>query len=226
MGQSVSDTGRPGQKWWKTGFATSLLLFLWLLLTIRARFNAVYSTCSVYSVILIFYFYWSCRSMIINVPAIGKINTAWFKKMDSFLYVYISWTIHGIWMTYITFVRRDPKVWNITPRALVFCTAVQQRQLRTKLAARQHKIFCVCEFIKTESATAVQRAFRLRFNIHPPTRKSICRWNNQFEQIGCLCKGKPVERAENLEYRNQLSGVCWGAVYSSIGAIFLNHSVY
>jgi len=31
----------------------------------------------------------------------------------------------------------------------------------------QHKIFCVREFIKTESATAVQRAFLLRFNIQP-----------------------------------------------------------
>ena len=54
----------------------------------------------------------------------------------------------------------------------------------------QHKIFFFREFIKTESATAVQRAFRLRFNIQPPTRYSICRWNHQFEQIGCLCKGK------------------------------------
>ena len=41
----------------------------------------------------------------------------------------------------------------------------------------QHKIFCVREFIKTESATAVQCAFHLRFNIQPPTRNSICRWN-------------------------------------------------
>ena len=105
----------------------------------------------------------------------------------------------------------------------------------------QHKIFCLREFIKTELATAVQRAFRLRFNIQLPTRKRICRWNHKFEQIGCLYKGKapahhvyqrrtwdefkrvlsvaqasqPVERAENLEYRNQLSGLCWGAVYSS-----------
>jgi len=46
------------------------------------------------------------------------------------------------------------------------------------MATMQHKIFCVREFIKTESA--VQRAFRLRFNIQPPTRKSICRWNHQF----------------------------------------------
>jgi hypothetical protein len=45
----------------------------------------------------------------------------------------------------------------------------------------QHKIFGVREFIKTESATAVQRAFHLRSNIQPPTRKSICHWNHQFE---------------------------------------------
>jgi len=96
----------------------------------------------------------------------------------------------------------------------------------------QYKIFCVCEFIKIELATAVQRAFRLCFNIQPPTRKSICRWDHQFEQIGCLYKGKssgqlrvseertwdefkrvlsvahasqPVERAENLKYRNRLT---------------------
>jgi hypothetical protein len=58
------------------------------------------------------------------------------------------------------------------------------------MATMQHKIFYVREFIKTESATVLQRAFRLRFNIQPPMRKSICRWNHQFEQIGCLCKGK------------------------------------
>jgi len=55
-------------------------------------------------------------------------------------------------------------------------------------------IFCVREFIKTESATAVQRAFRLHFNIQPPTKKSICRWNHKFEQLVCLCKGKSSGR--------------------------------
>jgi len=50
------------------------------------------------------------------------------------------------------------------------------------MATMQHKIFYVREFIKTASATAVHRAFRLRFNIR--------RWNHQFEQIGCLCKDK------------------------------------
>jgi len=62
------------------------------------------------------------------------------------------------------------------------------------MATVQQKIFCVREFIKTESPTAVQRAFRLRFNIKPPTRKGICRWNHQFEQIGCLCKSKSSGR--------------------------------
>ena len=46
--------------------------------------------------------------------------TAWFKKMDSISYVYISWTIHGMWMIYeyITFERGGPKFSNTTARAL------------------------------------------------------------------------------------------------------------
>jgi len=47
-----------------------------------------------------------------------KQNTVWFKKMDSILYVYISLTIHGIWMIYITFERGGPKFSNTTARAL------------------------------------------------------------------------------------------------------------
>jgi len=62
--------------------------------------------------------------------------------------------------------------------------------VKNKMATKQHKNFCVREFIKTESATAVQRAFRLRFNIQPPTRKNICHLNHQFEEKGCLCKSK------------------------------------
>jgi len=67
------------------------------------------------------------------------------------------------------------------------------------MAIMQHKIFCVREFNKTESPTAVHRVFRLRFNIQPPTRKSICRWNHQFEQIGCLCKCKSSGRTRVSE---------------------------
>ena len=42
----------------------------------------------------------------------------WLKKMDSISYVYIFWTIHGMWMIYITFERWGPKFSNTTARAL------------------------------------------------------------------------------------------------------------
>ena len=46
------------------------------------------------------------------------IHPAWFKKMDSISYVYISWTIHGMWMIYITSERGGPKFSNTIARAL------------------------------------------------------------------------------------------------------------
>ena len=47
-----------------------------------------------------------------------KHDTASFKKMDSISYVNISWTIHGMWMIYITFERGGPKFSNTTARGL------------------------------------------------------------------------------------------------------------
>ena len=55
--------------WWIIDLTSFLLLFLWLLLTISAlmfTLNVVYSTYSTCSVILMFYFYWSHRSIINN----------------------------------------------------------------------------------------------------------------------------------------------------------------
>jgi len=66
--------------------------------------------------------------------------------------------------------------------------------VESKMATKQHKIFCFREFIKTDSPTVVQRAFRLRFNIQPSTRKSVCRWTHEFEQIDRLCKGESSGR--------------------------------
>ena len=131
--------------------------------------------------------------------------------------------------------------------------------VESKMATMQHKIFCVREFIKTESATAVQRAFRLRFNIQPPNEeehlslespvwanRAVCvkakapadhvyqrrRWDEFKRVLSVAHASQPVERAGNLEYRNQLSGVCWGAVYCSSHkdlrseSTCLNHAVY
>ena len=110
--------------------------------------------------------------------------------MDPISYV---WTTHDIWMIYITFEREGPYFQILllerSPRAPHAAASIE-----SKMATMQHKIFYFRELIKTESATAVQRVFRLRLNIQHPTRKSICRWNHQFEQIGCLCKGKSSGR--------------------------------
>ena len=41
-----------------------------------------------------------------------------FKKMDTISYGYISWTMHGMWMIYITFERGGTKFSNTTATAL------------------------------------------------------------------------------------------------------------
>jgi len=64
------------------------------------------------------------------------------------------------------------------------------------MATMQHKIFCV-----------YQRRM----------------WDEFKRVLSIAHASQPVERAENLENRNQLSGVCWGAVYCSTESIFLNH---
>jgi len=55
-----------------------------------------------------------------------------------------------------------------------FCAFVSSLKLSRRL-------LCTARFV-----------FVSTFNL--PTRKSICRWNHQFEQIGCLCKGKSSGR--------------------------------
>ena len=58
------------------------------------------------------------------------------------------------------------------------------------MASPQQKAFCVLEVAKTNSVVTVQRAFRRRFDVNPPSPKNIRRWFRQFQESGCLCKGK------------------------------------
>jgi len=94
-------------------------------------------------------------------------------------------------VNYTGYVNDLHNISNTTARALAECSsgaAVQQRHLRVKWLLCSTIFFAfVCKFIKTESPTAVQRAFRLRFNIQPPTRNSIYRWNHQFEKKKAVC---------------------------------------
>jgi len=50
-------------------------------------------------------------------------------------------------------------------------------------------------------------------------------WDEFKTVLSVAHANKPVERAENVEYRNELSDMCWGTVYCSIESIILNHPV-
>ena len=71
------------------------------------------------------------------------------------------------------------------------------------MSTEQQKAFCVLRFEKCESVITVQRDFRRKFNIEPPTAQSIRRWHKTFQETGCLCKGKssgrPRTSDENVE---------------------------
>jgi transposase len=62
------------------------------------------------------------------------------------------------------------------------------------MATAQQKAFCVLKFSTCESVVTVQREFRRRYGTEPPGAQSIRRWYRQFEETGCLCKGKSAGR--------------------------------
>lgn len=67
------------------------------------------------------------------------------------------------------------------------------------MASGEQKAFCVLQFAKTESVITVQRAYRIRFGCAPPSDNNIRRWYHQFEDTGCLCKGKSTGRPKVSE---------------------------
>jgi hypothetical protein len=64
---------------------------------------------------------------------------------------------------------------------------------QSKMATQVEKVKCVIWFIETHSATSVQRLYRNTYRKVAPTRKSVYAWRKQFEETGCLCKGKSPE---------------------------------
>jgi len=50
-------------------------------------------------------------------------------------------------------------------------------------------------------------------------------WGEFKRVLSVAHASQPVERVENLEYRNQLSGMCCGAIYCSIESIVFNHPI-
>jgi hypothetical protein len=70
------------------------------------------------------------------------VNTVWLKKMDSISYVYISWTIHGVWMNL------KEEVLNFQIRSLERLPSVQQRQLRAKWLLYSTRSFAFVSSLK------------------------------------------------------------------------------
>jgi len=51
----------------------------------------------------------------------------------------------------------------------------------------QQRSWCVLDFHKTNSVVTVQRAFKLKFNLDPPTKKSILKWHRNLIERGSIC---------------------------------------
>jgi len=147
--------------------------------------------------------------------------------------------LHNIW-------NRRSKVLNTMARALTQVTAVQQRQLlfstiffgfvsSLKLSRR---LLCSVRFVFI-STFNLQRGRAFVVGITNLSKQAVCvkakapadqvyqrrTWDEFKRVLSVAHASQPAERAENLEYRNQLSGMCWGAVYSSIESIFFNQPV-
>ncbi|KAG8232970.1 hypothetical protein J437_LFUL013582 [Ladona fulva] len=63
------------------------------------------------------------------------------------------------------------------------------------------RTFCGLQFARSESVVTVQRAFRIKFQCNLPSENNIRRWYHQFEDTGCLCKGKSTGRPRLTEER-------------------------
>ena len=65
---------------------------------------------------------------------------------------------------------------------MLWFLSLQLEALVAKMTTREQKA-------KTGSVIRVQRAFHIKFHYNPPS-ENIRRWYHQFEDTGCLCKGK------------------------------------
>lgn len=64
------------------------------------------------------------------------------------------------------------------------------------MVIREQKAFCVLQFTKTESVVTVKHAFHIKFYCDRLSDNNIRKLYHQFENTGCLIKGKGMERPE------------------------------
>ncbi|GFX32788.1 DUF4817 domain-containing protein [Trichonephila clavipes] len=82
------------------------------------------------------------------------------------------------------------------------------------MVSQQEKASCVLLFAKSLSVFMVQHEFQRKYNRNTLTSTSTRRWCKQFQETGCLCKGKnpghPGCSPENVER------VLWGYMKSLV----------
>ena len=61
----------------------------------------------------------------------------------------------------------------------------------------QQRSWCVLEFHRTSIVT-VQRAFKLKFNVDPPTNESILKWHRNFIERGYICDQRKGQSGQLL----------------------------
>ena len=65
-----------------------------------------WSTFKYFIILIVSTYYILCIGWMINCLILSTYYKPWFKTMDSISYVYISWTVQDIWLTYIPFERK------------------------------------------------------------------------------------------------------------------------
>jgi hypothetical protein len=83
--------------------------------------------------------------------------------------------------------RKTVKVLFQMTRVIVLVARLRYMPLVLKMATPQQRSWCVMQLAKKESVTAVQRAFRTKFHMEPPSRVFIYAWYKKFEQKWCIC---------------------------------------
>jgi hypothetical protein len=98
--------------------------------------------------------------------------------------------IKTYWNMCINVVTADTLTQKVSflSRTISVYSSHRQRTVKSKMALTpEQRSWCVLEFAKTNSVVTVQRAFKRRFNVDPPTNKCILKWYGNFIEKGCIC---------------------------------------
>ena len=126
-------------------------------------------------------------------------STVWFKKIDSISYVYISWTIHGMWIVYITSeggglnfqispLERSP---NAQP-----CSSVSWEQ--NGYYAAQDFAFTQTAYLLKSVIPKTNALPRWRLNVETKTKRTLYRAEKVSTKLRTIWDGKGINRSKQV----------------------------